>query len=154
MAARIIEGIAELKALIGQEVAVSDWLTLRQQRIHAFAAATEDRQWIHLDAERAQHESPYQATIAHGFLTLSLISHLHGQAIDIRAGQKMLINYGLNRVRFPNAVPAGARLRSHSTLQRVEELKGAVQLTWLIQVEIEGHDKPALVAEWIVLLYF
>lgn len=154
MTPRVIDGIAGLRAVLGQEVAVSDWLTVTQERIDAFAEASEDRQWIHLDTRRARSESPYQSTIAHGFMTLSLISHLHGQAIDIQAGQKMVINYGLNRVRFPSPVRAGNRIRSRSTLEDIEELDSAVQLTWLIQVEIEGSEKPALVAEWIVRLCF
>lgn len=154
MPVRVVDGIDALKDLVGQEVAVSDWQAMTQERIDAFAAATEDRQWIHLDAERAPAESPYEATIAHGFLTLSFISHLHGQSVEVRAGQKMVINYGLNRVRFPSAVCAGARVRTRSTLQSLEEVKDAVQLTWLIHVEVEERAKPALVAEWIVRLYF
>ncbi|MBM4067857.1 MAG: MaoC family dehydratase [Planctomycetes bacterium] len=153
MTPRVIGSVAELKSLIGQEVAVSEWLTITQERIDAFAAATEDRQWIHVDTQRARDESPYRSTIAHGFLTLSLISQLHGQAVAIHAGQKMIINYGLNRVRFPEAVCAGARIRSRSFLQSVEDQADATQLSWSIQVEIEGRKKPALVAEWIVRLY-
>lgn len=154
MTPRVLDGIDDLKKLIGQEVASSDWLEVTQERIDAFAEASEDRQWIHLDGRRAKTESPYHAAIAHGFLTLSLISCLHGQAVDIQAGQKLVLNYGMNRVRFPSPVPAGARIRSRSTLQALEELENAVQITWLIQVEIEGQTKPAVVAEWIVRLCF
>lgn len=154
MTMRVIDDIAELKGLVDQEVGVSDWFTITQERIDAFAVATDDRQWIHLDAERAKDESPYRSTIAHGFLTLSLLSHLHRAAVDMRAGQTMVINYGLNRVRFPHPVSAGARVRARSVLQCIEERENAVQLTWHIQVEIEGQVKPALVAEWILRYCF
>jgi acyl dehydratase len=141
-----------LPALAGQEVGVSPWLVVDQQRIDAFAAATEDRQWIHVHPERATRESPYQATIAHGFLTLALISHLHAQAVTIE-GCKRVINYGLNRVRFPAPVRAGDAIRCRSTLQACERIGDAWQVTWLITVEMQGQTKPALVAEWLVRMY-
>jgi acyl dehydratase len=152
MPARVIDGIAELKGLVGQEVGVSDWFTVTQELIDSFADVSRDRNWIHLDADRARTESPYGTTVAHGFLTLSLLSHLHSQAVQVRGGFKTAINYGLNRVRFPAPVPSGSRIRSHHTLQAVEELGGAVQLTWADSVEVEGQQKPALVAEWLVRL--
>ena len=107
MPPRIIHDVSELKGLLGQEVGVSNWLTVDQPLIDAFANVSGDNQWIHLDAERCQNESPYKTTIAHGFLTLSLLTQLHSQAVAVRAGQSRGINYGLNRVRFPSAVPSG-----------------------------------------------
>ncbi len=153
MTARTINGLDELRSLVGQEVGTSDWLQVTQAMIDAFADVTRDRQWIHLDVERAKRESPFGTTIAHGFLTLSLLSHLHGQAVSINADQKMAINYGLNRVRFVSPVPAGSRIRACSKVQAVEEIAGGVQVTWLITVELEQSEKPALVAEWIGRLY-
>lgn len=150
---RVLEGIQELTNLVGQEVGVSDWFTVTQVQIDAFAEVTKDRQWIHIDRPRAGNESPFGTTIAHGFLTLSLLSHLHAQAVVVRGDFTMILNYGLNRVRFPSPVRAGARIRARSTLQSIAELPGAVQPIWLITVEIEGHAKPALVAEWIVRYY-
>src|SRR5438132_10785769 len=112
---RVIEGIVELKSLVGQQVGASDWFTVTQEQIDAFAQVTGDRQWIHVDAERARTESPFGTTIAHGFLTLSLLSHLHAQAVQLNGDFKMAINYGLNRVRYPSPVPAGSRIRAQST---------------------------------------
>jgi acyl dehydratase len=109
-----IETPEALKAFIGKEIAASDWIVITQDRINRFAEATEDRQWIHVDPEGAKRESPYGATIAHGFLTLSLITHLMQQTIQIRGGIRWAINYGLNRVRFPSAVREGSRIRGAS----------------------------------------
>ena len=153
MAARVVEGLNDLRRLVGQEVGVGDWLVVSQGMIDAFAEVTQDRQWIHLDAERARAESPYGTTIAHGFLTLALLTHLHRRAVDLRGNFQRAINYGLNRVRFPAPVPAGARIRARSTLQAVDDIDGGVQLTWSITVECEGSPKPALVAEWLGRLY-
>lgn len=153
MANRIVNGIEELRTLVGQEIGVSDWFLLDQQRIAQFAEATVDRQWIHLDAERARTESPYHSTIAHGFLTLSLLSEFSRDAIDIRGDFKMRINYGLNRVRFPAPVPAGSRIRGRFTLNAVEDVEGGVQVVWNAIVEVEGGTKPALAAEWVTRLY-
>src|SRR5262249_42211269 len=130
MPRRVIEDIAELRSLVGQEVGVSDWLTVGQAEIDAFAEVTGDRQWIHVDPERARAESPFGTTIAHGFLTLSLLSHLHAQAVHVRGDFNMAINYGLNRVRFPSPLRAGSRIRAHSTLQAVEDVAGAIQVLW------------------------
>lgn len=151
MPLRTIES-SDLPSLVGQEVGVSDWFLMDQALIDAFAEVTGDRQWIHLDAGRCRAESPYGSTIAHGFLTLSLLSHLHASSVEIR-GQQRVINYGLNRVRFPAPVPAGSRVRSHSTLQSMEAIAGGMQLNWLITVEMDGQTKPALVAEWLVRLH-
>jgi acyl dehydratase len=154
MALRVIESLEELKTLIGQEVVVSDWLEVSQERINAFADATGDHQWIHIDVERAGRESPFHATIAHGFLTLSLLAHLAEQSIKVKGDFKMGINYGLNRVRFVSPVLANSRIHARFTLQAVEEVAGGVQLNWAITVEAEGAAKPSLVAEWLVRYYY
>src|SRR5688572_4965143 len=153
MPQRVIDGVEELKNLVGQEVGVSDWFEISQTRIDEFAAATLDSQWIHTDTERAQSESPFGTTIAHGFLTLSLISHLVSQTVKLRGDFKMGINYGLNRVRFPSPVRSGSRARAHLTLHSVDDLKEYVQIVWSISVEVDGAVKPSLVAEWLVRYY-
>jgi acyl dehydratase len=153
MALRVIEGIEELKTLIGQEVVVSDWIEVSQERINAFADATGDHQWIHVDVERAKNQSPFQTTIAHGFLTLSLLAHLAGESISVKGDFKMGINYGLNRVRFVSPVPSNSRIHARFTLQAVEDIAGGLQLTWSVTVEAEGAAKPSLVAEWLVRYY-
>src|SRR5262245_11450737 len=135
---------------LGQEIAVSPWFDVTQDRINAFAEATEDRQWIHVDVAKAA-ESPFKSTIAHGFLTLSLVSILLRSAMTFTA--KMAINYGVNRVRFVSAVPVGSRLRAHFTPGAIESVAGGMQVTWHITVEREGQDKPAAVVEWIVRYY-
>jgi len=153
MPQRVIDGVEELKNLVGQEIGVSDWFEISQTRIDEFAAATLDSQWIHTDTERAQSESPFGTTIAHGFLTLSLISHLVAQTVKLRGDFKMGINYGLNRVRFPSPVRSGARARAHLTLHSVDDFKEYVQIVWSISVEADGAVKPSLVAEWLVRYY-
>ncbi|HSQ20327.1 MAG TPA: MaoC family dehydratase [Blastocatellia bacterium] len=153
MPQRIIDGIAELKGLVGQEVAISDWFEVTQERINGFADVTEDHQWIHIDVERAKRDSPFHSTIAHGFLTLSLLPHLAAQAFKVQGDFKMGINYGLNRLRFVSPVPAGSRVRARFMLQTVEGVAGGIQLSWLVTCEIEGGHKPALVAEWLVRYY-
>jgi acyl dehydratase len=141
---------SELVAHVGREIAVSDWLVVTQERIAQFADATGDHQWIHLDGERAERESPYGTTIAHGFLSLSLISALVKNAVSI-GGHRLAINYGLNRVRFVSAVPAGARIRARVTPLSVEAVDGGVsQVVWSVVIEREDADKPCLVAEWLV----
>jgi acyl dehydratase len=148
-----IDDIAQLRAQVGRELAVSDWLTMTQERIRQFADVTDDHQWIHLDQDRAARESPYKMTIAHGFLTLSLISALVKNALSI-GGQKLAVNYGLNRVRFVSAVPAGGRIRARVTPISVETVdRGASQVVWGVVVEREGAEKPCLVAEWLVRYY-
>jgi acyl dehydratase len=141
---------SELVAHVGRELAVSDWLTVTQERIAQFADATGDHQWIHLDGERAERESPFGTTIAHGFLSLSLISALVKNAVSI-GGHRLAVNYGLNRVRFVSAVPAGARIRARVTPLSVQTVDGgANQVVWSVVVEREDADKPCLVAEWLV----
>jgi len=147
-----IDAIAELSNYLSQEVGVSDWFEVSQERINQFAAATEDRQWIHLDQERAANESPFNTTIAHGFLTLALLSELAKMAVSV-GGVRMAINYGLNRVRFVSPVAAGSQIRGRFTLATLEEFKGGVQATWNVTVEREGSEKPCCVAEWVVRYY-
>jgi acyl dehydratase len=150
---RMIEGIDELRSLISREVAVGEWFAVEQSRIDLFADATGDHQWIHLDVARARAESSHGGTIAHGFLTLSLLSQLSRECMEIQGDFKMRINYGLNRVRFPAPVPAGSRIRARFTLQGVEEIDQAYQVLWAVTVEAEGARKPVLYAEWLVRLY-
>ena len=153
MPTRTINGIEELKTLVGEEIGASDWFEVTQSRINAFADATEDHQWIHLDTERARTDSPFGGTIAHGFLSLSLLPQLAAQAYRVQGDFKMGINYGLNRLRFVSPVPSGSRVRARFTLQSVEDVPGGSQLTLVATVEIEGAQKPALVAEWLVRYY-
>ncbi|HEV2912949.1 MAG TPA: MaoC family dehydratase [Pyrinomonadaceae bacterium] len=152
MSATEIESITELRQLVGREVAVGDWFEVTQERINLFAEATEDRQWIHTEPERAARESPYKTTIAHGFLTLSLLSELMTRAVSV-GGLRMGVNYGLNRVRFTSPVPAGARIRGRFTLDAVEDIRGGIQATWSVTVERDGGAKPVCVAEWLVRYY-
>jgi acyl dehydratase len=149
MPRHVVEGIEELKTLIGQEVGVSDWFLVTRELIDAFADVCRDHQWIHVNAERAKNASPFGTTIAHGFLTLSLLTHLHTQAVQLHHDYQMALNYGFNRIRFTAPVPCGARIRSHSTLKSVADIPNGVQIAWDIKVEIEGQPKPALVAEWL-----
>ena len=147
-----ISDVRALQTRIGEEIAVSDWFEISQQRIDQFAAATGDSQWIHVDPARAAVESPFKTTIAHGFLTLSLLSSLIRDAMTF-SGLRMAINYGLNRVRFIAPVPSGARVRARITTAAVAETGDSVQVTWGVTVEREGGDKPCCVAEWIVRYY-
>ncbi len=146
-----IADVAALGELIDRELAVSDWLDVTQARIDRFAEATEDRQWIHVDAARAE-QSPFKSTIAHGFLTLSLVSALGQKAMRIE-GLRMAINYGLNRVRFISPVPAGSRIRGRFVPIAVSAEDDSVQVTWRVTIEREHADKPCCVAEWIVRYY-
>lgn len=149
---REIHSLAELKSLIGQEVALSDWVTVEQERINTFAQATGDEQWIHIDVERAKRESPFGGPIAHGFLTLSLLPMLMQNAITM-TDVKMGVNYGLNKVRFPAPVPAGSKLRARLKLLEVEDITGGAQMIWEVTIEREGGDKPVCVAESISRRY-
>ncbi len=134
---------------MGEELGMSDWLQVTQQQIDAFAHTTSDFQWIHTDPARAKIESPYRSTIAHGFLTLSLIVPLFASTLSI-GGAKMNVNYGLNRVRFTSPVLAEERIRARFKLQHYMSLDPGAQLTWAATVEREGSDKPALIAEWLM----
>ena len=144
--------LARLGDLAGREVGVSDWLLVAQDRIDAFADATGDRQWIHVDAERARTGTPFGATIAHGFLTLSLVSALVRDTVTVD-GVRMALNYGLNRVRFVSPVPSGSRIRARVALAKIDDMADSIQAIWNVTIERDGGDKPAVVAEWIVRYY-
>jgi acyl dehydratase len=148
----VIANLAALLPRVGTELAVSDWMEVTQERIGLFANATDDHQWIHVDAARAKAESPFGGPVAHGYLTLSLIVPLMEQAVAIRSA-RMAVNYGLNRARFVSPVPAGSRVRARATLLAAEPLPGGAQLTWQVTVEREGADKPACVAEVLGRMY-
>jgi acyl dehydratase len=149
----VVGSVSSLKEFVGREIGVTDWLTMTQERIEQFAEATEDRQWIHVDSERAQRESPYGTTIAHGFLTLSFVSYFMKQAIQFRGGMRMAVNYGLNRVRFPAPVRSGSNIRARFGLVSLEELADALQAVFSVAIEAENSDKPCCVAEWVVRYY-
>ena len=149
---KIFETIAELASYIGQEVAVSDWITITQQQVNLFADATGDHQWIHVDPERAA-AGPFGGPIAHGFLTLSLIPKFFESSFDIR-GSRMGVNYGLNKVRFTAPVPVGSRLRARMKLLSAEPIdKDGMQMAWEVTVEREGSERPVCVAESLVRRY-
>lgn len=145
MAQTVIQGIDELQASVGKELGTTDWLEITQARIDQFAEATGDHQWIHVDPERAK-SGPFGATIAHGYLTMSLSNYFLPQIVEVR-GVSMGINYGVDKVRFPNPVRVGARVRGRAQLAGVEPIKGGVQAKIVITIDIEGQDKPACVIE-------
>jgi len=149
--------LGELKARVGGEAKVGAWITVDQQRINSFADVTEDHQWIHVDPDRARRESPFKDTIAHGFLTLSLLPALtrevQGSGVAF-PGVKLGVNYGLNRVRFPAPVKVNSRIRAKSVLKEVAEIEGGIQMVREVTIEIEGQPKPACVAETVSRLYF
>jgi acyl dehydratase len=149
----VVETIVSLKEFVGREIGLTDWFELTQERINQFADATEDRQWIHIDRERAQRESPYRSTIAHGFLTLSLVSYFMKQAIQFRGDMRMAVNYGLNRVRFPSPVRVGSNIRARFGLVSLEESADAFQAVFSVKMELENSEKPCCVAEWVVRYY-
>jgi acyl dehydratase len=149
----VVKSPQSLKELMGREIGVTEWFCVTQERIEQFAQATEDRQWIHVDRVRASNESPYGTTIAHGFLTLSLISHLMKEAIQIQSGVRLAVNYGLNRVRFPAAVRADSRVRARVVLLALKEHSDSVEATYEVTMESERSEKPSCVAEWIVRYY-
>jgi acyl dehydratase len=147
-----IDDVHSLRDRIGEEIAVSDWVDVTQARIDQFAEATDDRQWIHVDAERAAVESPFRSTIAHGFLTLALTSTLLRSAVSF-PGLRMAINYGCNRVRFVSPVPSGSRIRGRFAPVAVDDTGGAVQVTWGVTIERAGSERPACIVEWLVRYY-
>ena len=149
---RVVRTIDEARALIGQELGVSDWVLVDQARINLFADATDDHQWIHTDVERAGREMPNGATIAHGYLLLSLMPALMDAVVEMPTLERA-INYGLNKVRFKNPVPVGSRVRMRSRLQQAQKRAGALQVILENTLEIEGQAKPAFVAE-VIALYF
>jgi acyl dehydratase len=149
---RTLQSLAELPALVGQEVAVSDWLTVTQEQVNLFADATGDHQWIHVDVDKAK-AGPFGAPIAHGFLTLSLLPKFFETALEIRDA-RMGVNYGLNKVRFTSPVPVGSRLRAHMKLLACQTIENnGMQMTWQVTVEREGSDKPACIAESLTRRY-
>jgi acyl dehydratase len=149
----VVETPRALKDFVGREIAVTDWFTVSQDRIRQFAEATGDHQWIHLDRERAKRDSPYGTTIAHGFLTLSLISQFMKQAVEVRDGVRMSINYGVNKVRFPAAVPADSQIRARVSLQSLKELPDSIEAIFSVSIEGQGNNKPCCVAETIARYY-
>jgi acyl dehydratase len=148
----LLRTLEELAGFSGREIAVTEWFEMTQERIDNFADATDDHQWIHIDPERAQRESQYGATIAHGFLTLSLLPKFLTDAIQL-AHSGMAINYGLNRVRFPSAVRAGSRIRARIVLQSIRDVKDATEAAYSITVECQDSEKPCCVAELLVRYY-
>jgi acyl dehydratase len=151
MAARVID-FKDVKSLVGQELGVSDWHLVTQGEINAFADATHDHQWIHLDVERAKKESPFGGPVAHGYYTLSLAPYLMSQIWSVQ-GIKMGVNYGLNKLRFPAPVLVGKRVRARATLNNVEDVPGGMQVTVGISFEVEGSEKPVCVAEGLFRYY-
>ena len=149
----LVKNPESLKEWVGKDIGLSEWFQVTQERIAQFAEATEDRQWIHIDPERASKGSPYGSTIAHGFLTLSLISHLTKAVIQFENGPRLVLNYGLNRVRFPAAVRADSRIRARVALLVLKDLPGALEATYSITIESDQSDKPTCIAEWIVRYY-
>jgi acyl dehydratase len=148
-----IETLQSLKAFAGREIAVTDWMLITQERIQQFADATQDQQWIHVEPERARRESPFGATIAHGFLTLSLLGYFLRQAIQIPAEVRLTVNYGLNRVRFSAPVRSGSTIRARVALQSFKDLPDCVEAIFAITVEAEASEKPCCAAEWILRYY-
>lgn len=149
---RNFASLDEMRAHVGTEVALSDWVVVTQERVDRFADATDDHQWIHVDLERCKTESPFGGPIAHGFLTLSMLSALFEKSIAM-LDAKMVINYGLNKVRFPAPVPVGSRVRARLTLARIDDIDGGAQLEWHVTVEREGGSKPVCVAEMLLRRY-
>jgi len=150
---RILNDRREIAAAEGTELGVSEWIQVTQERINFFADATGDRQWIHIDTERARAEMPQGKTIAHGFLTLSLLSLLVKEAVLVKGNFTHGINYGFNRVRFANPVPVDSHIRARCTLMKVEDVTSATQICWAVTVDVKDVSKPALVAEWLVRYY-
>lgn len=148
---KVVHGVDGLRALVGEELGYSDWLEVTQDRVNQFADATGDQQWIHVDTERAA-QGPFGGTIAHGFLTLSLIPTVLPQLLDVR-GFSMGVNYGLDRVRFPAPVPVGSRVRASAVVEEVTEVSGGVQTTLTVTFEVEGGAKPACVARFLERRY-
>lgn len=146
-------GIEDAKGRVGQEIGVSDWMLIDQDRVNGFAQVTGDQQWIHVDVERAKRESPFGGPIVHGYLTLSLLAKFAQECIAVE-GIKLAVNYGLNRVRFAAPVSVGSRVRAKFVLGGLEDIPGGAQLVWQAVIEIEGGDKPACVAEMVTRWYF
>jgi acyl dehydratase len=148
----IINGLDELRAAQGAHLGYSDWLEIDQDRVNKFADATGDHQWIHVDVERAQRESPFGGPIAHGYLTVSLSNYLLPQIVEVQ-GISMGVNYGVDKIRFPAPVPVGSRVRAGAELLEVTEVAGGVQTKMLISIEVDGGDKPACIIEALSRFY-
>ena len=151
---RVVNGIEELRMLLGQELGVSDWLPVSQDLIDRYADISGDHQWIHVDVERATRGTPFKSTIAHGFLTVTLLTRLVRDAVEVRGDFKMTINYGFNRLRFVSPVPAGSRIRARVAPQGIKDVEGGVEVTWQVTIEVEGGTKPAVAAEWLGRYYY
>lgn len=149
----VLENPNSLTEWVGRKIGVTDWLTITQDLILRFAEVTDDRQWIHVDQDRAGRDSPYQTTVAHGFLTLALLSRFIRQVVQIRSGVRMTVNYGLNRVRFPAPVRADSRMRAHFVLQSARQVPAALEAVFEVSIETEGSAKPCCVAEWMLRYY-
>jgi len=148
-----LNSLQELEGHVNQEIGVTDWLPITQERIQQFADVTGDPQWIHVDVERAQRESPFKTTIAHGFLTLSLLPQFMPQVMTIKGGVRMGINYGLNRLRFVSPVRSGSRIRARFTLQSIKNFGEGSEIVYLVTIEGEDSSKPCCVAEWVARYY-
>jgi acyl dehydratase len=146
-------GIADAKTMLGQEIGISDWMLIDQERVNGFAQVTGDQQWIHVDVERARRESPFGGPIAHGYLTVSLLAKFAGECIAVD-GIRLAVNYGLNRVRFAAPVKVGSRIRARFVLAAVDDIEGGAQMQWQATIEIEGGEKPACIAEMLTRWYF
>jgi acyl dehydratase len=153
MKATRFAGIADAKTMLGQEIGISDWMLIDQERVNGFAQVTGDQQWIHVDVERARRESPFGGPIAHGYLTVSLLAKFAGECIAVD-GIRLAVNYGLNRVRFAAPVKVGSRIRARFVLAAVDDIDGGAQMQWQATIEIEGGDKPACIAEMLTRWYF
>ena len=152
MAQTTLEGVDGVVAAVGQDLGHSEWVTITQERVNLFAEATDDHQWIHVDPERARRESPFGGPIAHGYLTLSLVTPLVGQIIDAR-GFRMGVNYGAEKIRFPSPVPVGGRVRASATLDEATPFEGGVQMNLKVTIEVEGQEKPAMVGSILFRRY-
>jgi len=148
----VFDNAEAILAAVGQKLGSSEWVTITQERVNLFADATDDHQWIHVDAERAKAESPFGGPIAHGYLTLSLLIPMWSQVLTV-TDSTMAVNYGLNKVRFPAPVPVGSKVRLTATLADVEEIKGGYQLTVSAVIERENGDKPVCIAEPVLRFY-
>jgi acyl dehydratase len=152
MAGTSLEGVDGVLAAVGQHLGESEWVTITQERVDLFADATDDHQWIHVDPERAQRESPFGGPIAHGYLTLSLVTPLVGQIVDA-TGFRMGVNYGAEKIRFPAPVPVGSRVRATATLDEATPFEGGVQMNLKVTIEVEGQAKPAMVGSILFRRY-
>ncbi len=152
MAQTTLEGVDGVLAAVGQHLGHSEWVTITQERVNLFAEATDDHQWIHVDPDRARRESPFGGPIAHGYLTLSLVSSLVGQVIEA-TGFRMGVNYGAEKIRFPSPVPVGSRVRAGATLHEASPFEGGVQLNLTVTIEVEGQEKPAMVGSILFRRY-